>query len=275
MRLRRTYSDENSHPAVLGSRCYFHDRETFLNIGFVIILAEIKTLARAQSYAEIREMALAAEALDFDAVWLYDHLLYRPEDQPTIGIWECWTMLSALAEATRRVELGSLVLCNAFRNPAILAKMAHTLDEVSGGRFILGVGAGWNEPEFAARSVGPGRLIKLLRQGERLGPGTLGQRWVEVFVGFTFDDQHAQAKPFVATDQRLVEVFAQALRHLRNCQLRRSATARDHGAHLISLRLLRQRLSGRLHGEHHRRRGSDDGDEESCVCHQRLYSKVR
>ena len=121
-----------------------------VNIGFVILLAELKGLGRAQSYAEIREMALAAEALGFDSLWLYDHLLYRPEDQPTVGIWECWTMLSALAEATQRVELGSLVLCNNFRNPAILAKMAHTLDEVSGGRFILGVGAGWNKPEYDA-----------------------------------------------------------------------------------------------------------------------------
>jgi probable F420-dependent oxidoreductase len=121
-----------------------------MNIGFVIILAELKALGRAHSYVEIREMALAAEAHGFDSLWLYDHLLYRPEGQSTVGIWECWTMLAALAEATQRVELGSLVLCNAFRNPAILAKMAHTLDEVSGGRFILGVGAGWNKPEYDA-----------------------------------------------------------------------------------------------------------------------------
>jgi hypothetical protein len=85
-----------------------------------------------------------------------------------------------------------------------------------------------DEPEFRARSVGPGRLIELLCQGEHLGPGTLGQRWIEVFVGFTLDDQHAQAKPFVATDQRSVEVFAQALRHLRDCQLRQLAPQAVH-----------------------------------------------
>jgi probable F420-dependent oxidoreductase len=98
-------------------------------------------------------MALQAEQAKFDSLWLYDHLLYRPEDMPTTGIWECWTILSALAEATKTIELGTLVLCNSFRNPAILAKMAHTIDEVSNGRFILGIGAGWNEPEFNAFGI--------------------------------------------------------------------------------------------------------------------------
>ncbi|HEV8697191.1 MAG TPA: LLM class flavin-dependent oxidoreductase [Candidatus Limnocylindrales bacterium] len=79
-----------------------------------------------------------------------DHLLYRTPGQPTRGIWECWTILAALAEATHRVELGTLVLAMPFRNPAILAKLATALDEVSGGRLVLGVGAGWNEPEYQA-----------------------------------------------------------------------------------------------------------------------------
>jgi probable F420-dependent oxidoreductase len=114
------------------------------------MLAELRDLQRAHSYREIREWALQAEQAGFDSIWLYDHLLYRMEEPGTIGIWECWTVLSALAEATRRVELGTLVLCNSFRNPAILAKMAATLDEVSGGRFIFGIGAGWNQPEYQA-----------------------------------------------------------------------------------------------------------------------------
>jgi probable F420-dependent oxidoreductase len=98
-------------------------------------------------------MATTMEAAGLDSIWVYDHLLYRWPDRPTDGVWECWTMLSALAEATTRVELGTLVLCTAFRNPALLAKMAATLDEISAGRLILGLGAGWHEPEFEAFGI--------------------------------------------------------------------------------------------------------------------------
>jgi probable F420-dependent oxidoreductase len=121
-----------------------------MKIGLVLIIAEHKELRRAYSYQKTREIAQQAEEAGFDSLWLYDHMLYRGEDHPTIGIWECWTFLSALADATQRVELGTLVACNSFRNPALLVKMAITLDEVSQGRLILGVGAGWNKSEYDA-----------------------------------------------------------------------------------------------------------------------------
>ena len=121
-----------------------------MKLGIVIMLVESKLYQRAPTYVEIREMTRRAEEGGFDSLWLYDHLLYRSEERPLIGIWECWSMLSALAEATQRIELGTLVLCNNFRNPAILAKMAATLDEISQGRLLLGLGAGWNQPEYEA-----------------------------------------------------------------------------------------------------------------------------
>lgn len=104
----------------------------------------------AKTYTEIREMAQAAESGKLDSIWLSDHLLFRFDPNVTIGPWECWTLLSALAETTNNIELGTMVLCTPFRNPALLAKMAHTLDEISGGRLILGIGAGWHQPEFDA-----------------------------------------------------------------------------------------------------------------------------
>ncbi len=122
-----------------------------MKIGFVLPISESDATRQTPPYAEIRDLALGAEDAGFDSVWLYDHLLYRFGDPPTTrGVWEIWTLLSALAEATERVELGALVLCVPFRNPALLAKMADTLEEVSGGRFILGLGAGWHKPEFDA-----------------------------------------------------------------------------------------------------------------------------
>ena len=104
----------------------------------------------ARRYVFIRDLVQQAEAEGFDSIWIYDHLLMRFPDQPTEGPWESWTILTALAEATRKVELGTIVLCTQFRNPALLAKMAATFDEVSTGRLILGLGAGWHEPEFKA-----------------------------------------------------------------------------------------------------------------------------
>jgi alkanesulfonate monooxygenase SsuD/methylene tetrahydromethanopterin reductase-like flavin-dependent oxidoreductase (luciferase family) len=97
----------------------------------------------------IRDYAARAEALGLDSIWVFDHLLFR-RGGPTEGVHEAWTILAALAASTTRAELGALVLCAAFRNPALLAKMAVAADEVSGGRLILGLGTGWHAPEFEA-----------------------------------------------------------------------------------------------------------------------------
>lgn len=121
-----------------------------MKIGVVIPLGRNEHLGRPRTYQEVRELALALERAGFDSVWLYDHLLYRRPGGSSAGVQEVWTFLSALGEATSRVELGTLVLCTVFRNPALTAKMAAALDDLTGGRLILGLGAGWNKPEFDA-----------------------------------------------------------------------------------------------------------------------------
>ena len=98
-------------------------------------------------------MARAAEEVGFDSIWVGDHLLYRGEDGADRGPWDAWTLLAALAAGTQRVQLGPLVACTAFHPPGLIARMAAALAEVSGGRFVLGLGAGWNEEEFRAFGI--------------------------------------------------------------------------------------------------------------------------
>ncbi len=121
-----------------------------MKIGLILPIAEDEQRGGAPSFAEVRDIARQADDAGFDSLWIYDHLLHRFPGHPTVGFWEAWTMLSAVAAVTERAELGTWVLCAAFRNPALLAKMAITLDEVSAGRLTLGLGAGWHEPEFSA-----------------------------------------------------------------------------------------------------------------------------
>jgi len=126
------------------------DQTGRMKVGLILPIAEDDEQHATPGYAQIRTIALQAEAAGFDSIWVYDHLLYRFGENPTAGIWECWSVLAALAEATTRVQLGTLVVCVPFRNPAVLAKMADTVDEISRGRLILGLGAGWHQPEFDA-----------------------------------------------------------------------------------------------------------------------------
>ncbi len=111
---------------------------------------QLPEVEREVRWPELRDMAQTAESVGFDSLWVGDHLLYRDPDLPPRGPWEAWSVLAALAAITERVELGPLVACVSFHNPAILAKKAATIDEISGGRLILGLGAGWNEPEYRA-----------------------------------------------------------------------------------------------------------------------------
>ena len=116
-------------------------------LGVGIQLPEVEREVR---WPEYRAIARAAEDVGFDSLWVGDHLLYRDADGAARGPWEAWTTLAGLAEATERVALGPLVAATAFHDPPMLAKLAATVDEISGGRLVLGLGAGWNATEFRA-----------------------------------------------------------------------------------------------------------------------------
>src|ERR687897_2595807 len=111
---------------------------------------QLPEVEREVRWSEYLAIARAAEAVGFNSIWVGDHLLHRGIDGRERGPWDAWTLLAALAAATERVQLGPLVACTAFHPPGLIARMAATLAEVSGGRFVLGLGAGWNEDEFRA-----------------------------------------------------------------------------------------------------------------------------
>ena len=119
-----------------------------LRIG--VQLPEVERLVRWPEYAA---MARAAEEVGFDSVWVGDHLLYRGDGRPERGPWDGWTLLAGVAGVTQRVAIGPLVACTAFRRPGVLARTAVAVDELSGGRLVVALGAGWNETEFRAFGI--------------------------------------------------------------------------------------------------------------------------
>lgn len=120
-----------------------------VRFGVVLPIAQEDGQSAPPDWPEIRDVAVAIESAGFDSIWVYDHLLFR-FDGETTGIHEAWTVLTAAAAVTTTPELGILVMATEYRNPALLAKMAATLDHISGGRLILGVGCGWHDPEYIA-----------------------------------------------------------------------------------------------------------------------------
>lgn len=122
-----------------------------LKLGLLLPQTEGMRGVGVRGWAEVSAMARVAEDVGFDSLWLVDHLSYKLEgEEKARGTWEVWSMLSALAATTRRVELGTLVLAIGWRNPALLAKMVDAVEEISGGRLILGLGSGYHKFEYDA-----------------------------------------------------------------------------------------------------------------------------
>jgi F420-dependent oxidoreductase-like protein len=134
------------------------------------------------SFSDILSEVKLCEKLGYDSVWFSDHLISM-YSQPNANRFECWTTLSALATATSRIRLGELVLCTPFRHPPLLAKMAASLDAISGGRLDLGIGAGWHEPEFKAygyRFEQPAQRVRRLSEAVQI----MKKMWTEPSPSF-------------------------------------------------------------------------------------------
>nr|WP_281272642.1 LLM class flavin-dependent oxidoreductase [Solirubrobacter pauli] len=149
---------------------------------------QLPEVEREVRWPEYLAMAKAAEEVGFDSIWVGDHLLY---DGPDRAPWEVWTLMSALAASTQRVTIGPLVACAGFHPPGLIAKMAATIDEVSGGRFTLGLGSGWNRREFAAFGIPYDKRVSRFEEAFTIIRGLLAGERV------TLDGQFHQADDVV------------------------------------------------------------------------------
>lgn len=127
----------------------WHQGDRKMGMGFILPCSDRSAFGGTPRFSDMLDIVLTAEAAGFDSVWMPDHFTVRmPDGLPERGVWEGWTTLAALAARTSKITLGVFVTCTSFRNPGIIAKMSESIDEISGGRFVLGMGAGWHQPEF-------------------------------------------------------------------------------------------------------------------------------
>ncbi len=146
---------------------------------------------RLPAWREMRAFAIHAEEIGLDSLWICDHLLSGPPGKPAEAIHEGWTIVAALAASTSTIELGQLVMCVSFRSPALLAKMAVTADGVSGGRLVLGLGAGWYDPEYLAFGFPTDHRVARFDEAlQIIGPLLRGER-------LTFAGRYHQARDAV------------------------------------------------------------------------------
>jgi len=154
----------------------------FVPQGWIMDLAEIED--PIEQYETMSRVAQTAERLGFESIWLFDHFhtYFKPVLETT---FECWTSTAALARDTKTIRLGQMVTCNSYRNPALMAKMASTVDVLSHGRLDFGIGAGWYEHEYLAYGYEypptPGERLRRLDEALQV----ISAMWTEPYASFT------------------------------------------------------------------------------------------
>ena len=169
-----------------------------LKVGLLLPMAEGMFNGRTARWQDLRDLASTAEDVGFDSIWLIDHLLLPVgrwvDGAEPVGGWECWSMLSALAAETRRLTLGTFMTCTAFRNPALLAKMADTVNEISGGRLILGLGAGSVQSELPIFGYATDHPVSRFEEALQIITGLLRDGQVD-FAGRYYTARECELRP--------------------------------------------------------------------------------
>lgn len=145
-------------------------------------------------WREALAIARRAEEAGFDAISMGEHFIFDLDEERSLGVWDCWSFLAGLAASTSRIRLETLVSSTAYRNPALLAKIADTVDEMSGGRFILGIGAGWHEQEFRAFGFPFDHRVSRFEEAIQIISALLRERYVD-FEGHYYEARACKLLP--------------------------------------------------------------------------------
>jgi alkanesulfonate monooxygenase SsuD/methylene tetrahydromethanopterin reductase-like flavin-dependent oxidoreductase (luciferase family) len=165
-----------------------------MKVGLFVPHLEDPWSPRGPRWRDMLDLAKAAEAVGFDSFWTPDHLFYHFENVNLQGGWDVWSLLAAIAAATERMEIAPLVACAGYRNPALIAKMAESIDEISGGRFILGIGAGWHKPEYDAFGFPYDHRVSRFEEAIQIIRGLLKDGHVD-FAGRFYQARDCELRP--------------------------------------------------------------------------------
>src|SRR5215217_5212710 len=170
------------------------ERKRPLKVGIMFPESEREMAGDTAGWSDFLAMARTTEELGFDSLWFADHLLMKVPGHEPQGAWEAWSMLAAFAATTRRIELAPFVSCTAYRNPALLAKIAETVDEISGGRLVLGLGAGDFRDEHEDFGMPWERRVSRFEEALQIIVPLLREGHVD-FVGEHFQARDCELRP--------------------------------------------------------------------------------